>query len=84
MSEIDWDTPESAERYDHNCDHQFQKGQVLIETMKIIKGDYVLDLGCGTGRQAVNILEIIRAVRPAYGHRSLLTSYRTCTEKVWR
>jgi arsenite methyltransferase len=59
MSEIDWDTPESAERYNHNCDHQFHKGQALIEMMKIIKGDSVLDLGCGTGQQAVNVLGII-------------------------
>ena len=59
MSEIDWDTPESAESYDQNCDHQFQKGQTLIEMMKIKSGDSVLDIGCGTGWQAVNVSEII-------------------------
>lgn len=59
MSEIDWDSPEGAEKYDRNCDHQFQKGKTLIEMMKIKKGDSVLDVGCGTGRQAVNVLEII-------------------------
>lgn len=59
MSEIDWDSPESAERYDKNCDHQFQKGRALIEMMKIKEGDSVLDIGCGTGRQAVNVLKII-------------------------
>jgi arsenite methyltransferase len=59
MSEIDWDTPESAESYDQNCNHQFQKGQTLIEMMKIKSGDSVLDIGCGTGWQAVNVSEII-------------------------
>ncbi len=49
MSEIDWDTPESAESYDQNCDHQFQKGQTLVEMMKIKSGDSVLDIGCGQG-----------------------------------
>jgi arsenite methyltransferase len=59
MSEIDWDTPEGAESYDQNCDHQFLKGQTLIEMMKIHTGDSVLDIGCGTGRQAVNVSRII-------------------------
>jgi ubiquinone/menaquinone biosynthesis C-methylase UbiE len=59
MSEIDWDTPKSAESYDQNCDHQFQKGQTLIEMMKIKNGDSVLDIGCGTGWQAVNVSGII-------------------------
>lgn len=59
MSEIDWDSPEGAERYDRNCDHQFQKGQVLVEMMGIKKGDFVLDVGCGTGRQAMNVIKII-------------------------
>lgn len=59
MSEIDWDSQEGAERYDRNCDHQFQKGKLLIEMMGIKKGDSVLDVGCGTGQQAVNVLGII-------------------------
>ena len=59
MSEINWETPESAARYDQNCDHQFQKGQELIKMMEIKEGDFVLDIGCGTGRQAVNVSNII-------------------------
>jgi len=58
MSEIDWDTPEGAESYDQNCDHQFLKGQTLIEMMKIHTGDSVLDIGCGTGPQAINFSAI--------------------------
>lgn len=59
MSEIDWDSLEDAERYDRNCDHQFQKGKTLIEMMEIKNGDFVLDVGCGTGWQAVNVSGII-------------------------
>jgi ubiquinone/menaquinone biosynthesis C-methylase UbiE len=59
MSEIDWDSPEAAVRYDQNCEHQFQKGKKLIEMMNIKQGDSVLDVGCGTGRQAVNVCAII-------------------------
>ena len=39
MSEIDWDTPEIAVRYDKNCDHQFLKGRALVEMMGIATGD---------------------------------------------
>ena len=59
MSEIDWDTPEIAGRYDTNSDHQYQKGLALIGMMRIKKGDAVLDVGCGTGRQALNVSAII-------------------------
>ncbi|ACL16479.1 class I SAM-dependent methyltransferase [Methanosphaerula palustris] len=59
MSEIDWESPESADRYDKNCDHQFRKGKALMEILKIQKGDSVLDVGCGTGVQALNVSEII-------------------------
>lgn len=59
MSELDWDTPEIANDYDKNCDHQFFKGNMLVEMMGISKGNFVLDLGCGTGRQAEYISKII-------------------------
>jgi len=59
MSKIDWDTPDVAERYDKNSDHQFKKGVALIEMMNLKPGDRVLDLGCGTGRQAMNVAGII-------------------------
>ena len=59
MSEINWETKESAEWYDQNCDHQFQKGQILIEMLNVKEGDSILDLGCGTGRQAIQVSGII-------------------------
>jgi len=58
-SGINWDSPEIADRYDRNSDHQYQKGLALIEMMNVKKGDAVLDLGCGTGRQALNVSGII-------------------------
>jgi arsenite methyltransferase len=59
MSEINWESKESAEWYDQNCEHQFQKGQILIDMLNIKEGDSILDLGCGTGRQALHVSGII-------------------------
>ena len=59
MSEIDWDSAEIAAFYDKNCDHQYVKGTSLISMMNIREGDIVLDMGCGTGRQALNVSDII-------------------------
>lgn len=59
MSEINWESKDSADWYDRNCDHQFQKGQFLISKMKIKTGESILDLGCGTGQQAVHVAGII-------------------------
>jgi len=59
MSAIDWDSPESAARYDEDSDHQYGKCRTLIEMMGITTADSVLDIGCGTGRQATNVAGII-------------------------
>lgn len=59
MSEINWETKESAEWYNQNCTHQFRKGEVLIDMLHIQEGGTILDLGCGTGQQALNVTGII-------------------------
>lgn len=42
MSEINWETKESAEWYNQNCTHQFRKGEVLIDMLHIQEGDTIL------------------------------------------
>jgi len=59
LSDIDWDSPEIADEYDRNCEHQFQKGSLLVSMMGFSEGHNVLDAGCGTGRQATNVAGII-------------------------
>ncbi len=59
MSNIKFDAPELAERYDAVSDSQYKKGLMLIEQMGIKSSDNVLDVGCGTGRMAVHVSEIV-------------------------
>ncbi len=59
MSSLICDTPALAERYDKVSDSQFEHGKLLVEEMNLRKGDYILDIGCGTGRLAEYISEII-------------------------
>lgn len=59
MSSVICDTPTLAERYDKVSNSQFEHGKLLVEELDIKKGDYILDVGCGTGRLAEYIAEII-------------------------
>ncbi len=59
MSSGKWDTPELAERYDRISDSQLEKGTMLVERMGIRTGDRVLDVGCGTGRLALQVSQLI-------------------------
>ena len=59
MSNVSWDAPELAERYDRVSDSQFKKGCILASMMGIKSGDAVLDIGCGTGRLALYVSNIL-------------------------
>jgi ubiquinone/menaquinone biosynthesis C-methylase UbiE len=54
-----YDGPELAERYDRVSDSQFERGRLLVEKMDVKSGDAALDVGCGTGRMALHVSQIV-------------------------
>lgn len=59
MSDIEGDTPALAEYYDQISDTQFELGLLLTAMMGLKAGDTVLDVGCGTGRLAFHVSDIV-------------------------
>lgn len=54
-----WDGPELAECYDRVSDLQFESGRALIARMNVREGNTLLDVGCGTGRLALYVSQIV-------------------------
>jgi arsenite methyltransferase len=55
-----FDTQRLAEKYEElSTDCQFKNGKWLIEELKIIPGERVLDIGSGTGRLAEYVADIV-------------------------
>ena len=59
MSSTNSDTPLLAEKYDRISDIQFDNGLILIEKLGVKKGNRVMDIGCGTGRLAHYVSNIV-------------------------
>jgi ubiquinone/menaquinone biosynthesis C-methylase UbiE len=58
-SSVRWDGRELAELYDRISDLQFEGGKKLAARMGVKKDDAVLDVGCGTGRLAVHLADVV-------------------------
>ena len=54
------DTQELARHYEQvSAGHQFKAGQRLIEKLAVAPGEYVLDVGCGTGLLAEYVAGLV-------------------------
>ena len=57
MTQYNLDTPQLAETYDQISDFQFRRGSLLVSKLGIRPADTVLDLGAGTGRLGLHVVE---------------------------
>lgn len=53
------DTPELAAAYDEHGIVQFNHGRILIDELRVGRGEKVLDIGAGTGRLAEHVAAVV-------------------------
>jgi ubiquinone/menaquinone biosynthesis C-methylase UbiE len=59
MTNLQLDTIELAEKYDELSNTQFNHGKILVKDLGVTIGDYILDIGCGTGRLGEYVAGIV-------------------------
>lgn len=82
MDNVKWDALGLARRYDAISDSQYERGLILMDKMKIIKGSAVLDIGCGTGRMALHVVGMVGPSGMVFGIDPSPHRIRVANEKL--